>query len=273
MFCRHIMKERQRKKQMEEAEVKEEQLRKEKEARDVSTLGNTRDKIKQVDSQLRELRDKKQQLVLELKRLLVHEDANLKKIRQKEAQVVYQIPQYNPNNIAEIQPQLYEIVQQKQINGPQTVQKRGREIEMSEYYKAQQPQPIFIPQKADEGRRNEMGRATLWNKYPKAADPYIQHVNTAPVSYLTPPKQVPGMRFEVRPSRNTYRYAAHQPNIQLQKLQQVIISEPASIEKINDRQYIEIEKDKMRTTLQQQQEFSIRRSIPVSGPLMTPQNN
>lgn len=77
------MKERQRKKQLEEAEFKEEQLRKEREASQISTLGETREQIQRVDNQLIDLKNKKQQLFLQLKKLLVNEDVS--KRQRKEA--------------------------------------------------------------------------------------------------------------------------------------------------------------------------------------------
>lgn len=83
LISRHIMKERQRKKQLEEAEFKEEQLRKEREASQISTLGETREQIQRVDNQLIDLKNKKQQLFLQLKKLLVNEDVS--KRQRKEA--------------------------------------------------------------------------------------------------------------------------------------------------------------------------------------------
>lgn len=73
----HIIRERERKKQMEAAETaKEEQLRNEREARkkaDKMTLGKTQQEIAQVEEQLAQLKDKKQMLFLQLKALITKE--------------------------------------------------------------------------------------------------------------------------------------------------------------------------------------------------------
>ena len=112
---KHVMYERQRKKQGElglirrrlclhdllntqlsyiaeqEAEVEEERLRKEREARerrDVMTLGQTREKIQALELRHRELQVEKEELFLTLKKLL-NEDENRKKQQQKESNEMY----------------------------------------------------------------------------------------------------------------------------------------------------------------------------------------
>lgn len=81
---RHIIRERERKKQMEAAETaKEEQLRNEREARkkaDKMTLGKTQQEIAQVEEQLAQLKDKKYQLFLQLKAVITKE-GEMEKLR------------------------------------------------------------------------------------------------------------------------------------------------------------------------------------------------
>ncbi|CAO1298414.1 unnamed protein product [Diamesa tonsa] len=217
---RHIMKERQRKKQLEEAEFKEEQLRKEREASQISTLGETREQIQRVDNQLIDLKNKKQQLFLQLKKLLVNED----------------------------------------------VSKRQQ---MTEFFKHNNtpPQSIYLPPKLDEGRRNEMGRAILWNKSAQ----YGQQTHSYPPSHWRPPTgpyptAYPNYehqsRPELKPSQQQQQQmpprAVYQINIdqspQMVPQSQQQKSGPISIEKINDRNYsMELGKD-MRGVPQQQQQ-------------------
>jgi G protein pathway suppressor 2 len=81
---RHIMRERERKKQLEAETAKEEQLRNEREARkkaDTMTLGKTQQEIAQVEDQLIQLKNKKQQLFLQLK-VLITKEVEMEKTRK-----------------------------------------------------------------------------------------------------------------------------------------------------------------------------------------------
>lgn len=81
---RHIMRERERKKQLEAETAKEEQLRNEREARkkaDKMTLGKTQQEIAQVEEQLIQLKNKKQQLFLQLK-VLITKEVEMEKTRK-----------------------------------------------------------------------------------------------------------------------------------------------------------------------------------------------
>lgn len=82
---RHIVKEREHKKQLEAETAKEEQLRNEREARkkqDNMTLGKTQQEIAQVEEQLVQLKNKKHQLFLQLKALITKE-VEMEKIRKE----------------------------------------------------------------------------------------------------------------------------------------------------------------------------------------------
>lgn len=82
---RHIIKEREHKKQLEAETAKEEQLRNEREARkkqDKQTLGKTQQEISQVEDQLIQLKNKKHQLFLQLKALITKE-VEMEKIRKE----------------------------------------------------------------------------------------------------------------------------------------------------------------------------------------------
>lgn len=88
---RHILRDRERKKQEREAEVEEERLRKEREAReqqDVMTLGETKEQISQLETKLAHLKEEKHQLFLQLKKVL-NEDDNRRKQLTKEARHVH----------------------------------------------------------------------------------------------------------------------------------------------------------------------------------------
>lgn len=86
---RHIIKEREHKKQLEAETAKEEQLRNEREARkkqdaeaSKKTLGKTQQEIMQVEEQLIQLKNKKHQLFLQLKALITKE-VEMEKIRKE----------------------------------------------------------------------------------------------------------------------------------------------------------------------------------------------
>lgn len=83
---RHIMRERDRKKQQELETAKEEQLRNEREARkkqdNIRTLGKTQEEIQQVEEQMVQLKNKKHQLFLQLKALITKE-VEMEKIRKE----------------------------------------------------------------------------------------------------------------------------------------------------------------------------------------------
>ncbi|KAH0812138.1 hypothetical protein GEV33_010653 [Tenebrio molitor] len=180
----HILRERARKKQEREAEVEEERLRKEREAReqqDVMTLGETREQISQLETKLQKLKEEKHQLFLQLKKVL-NEDDNRR--RQKENNDVLAIQTLQTGLVHQ---QLY-ISQNVPRNAsvPQqqgtfkTAVKRPRSpspqpaVPVSSYHQGYgyKPQPVGTgsyqnsPQK-DDGRRNELVRAVLWNKTPQ----------------------------------------------------------------------------------------------------------
>jgi G protein pathway suppressor 2 len=82
---RHIVKEREHKKQLEAETAKEEQLRNEREHKkqqDNMTLGKTQQEIAQVEEQLVTLKNKKHSLFLQLKALITKE-VEMEKIRKE----------------------------------------------------------------------------------------------------------------------------------------------------------------------------------------------
>lgn len=90
---RHIIKEREHKKQLEAETAKEEQLRNEREARkkhDKQTLGKTQQEIAQVEDQLIQLKNKKHQLFLQLKALITKE-VEMEKIRKEKYFVLFEL--------------------------------------------------------------------------------------------------------------------------------------------------------------------------------------
>lgn len=87
---RHIIKEREHKKQLEAETAKEEQLRNEREARkkqDKMTLEMNRQEINQVEDQLVALKNKKHQLFLQLKALITKE-VEMEKIRKERFEIL-----------------------------------------------------------------------------------------------------------------------------------------------------------------------------------------
>ncbi|XP_044263670.1 mediator of RNA polymerase II transcription subunit 12 isoform X2 [Tribolium madens] len=173
----HILRERARKKQEREAEVEEERLRKEREAReqqDVMTLGETREQISQLESKLQKLKEEKHQLFLQLKKVL-NEDDNRR--RQKENndvlaiqalptglvhQPLYISPSVPPRNAVPPQQTFKTAVKRPRSPSPQPPP-------VSSYHQGYGYKPSVAasyqnsPQK-DDGRRNELVRAVLWNK-------------------------------------------------------------------------------------------------------------
>lgn len=92
---RHIIKEREHKKQLEAETAKEEQLRNEREARkkqDKQTLGKTQQEILQVEEQLVQLKNKKHQLFLQLKALITKE-VEMEKIRKEKYESISAHPE------------------------------------------------------------------------------------------------------------------------------------------------------------------------------------
>ncbi|CAH1169874.1 unnamed protein product [Phaedon cochleariae] len=199
----HIIRERARKRQEREQEVEEERLRKEREAReqqDVMTLGETREQISQLEAKLTQLKEEKHQLFLQLKKVL-NEDDNRR--RQKEnSENMIALQSLPPSTM--IHQQLY-IQQQPQQQQPQQQQQQpqqqpppqaarcapmGQGPPQQAFKPAKRPRspspppqvPVSMyhgygykpapagyqgsPQK-DDGRRNELVRAVLWNKTPQ----------------------------------------------------------------------------------------------------------
>ncbi|XP_061184587.1 G protein pathway suppressor 2-like [Saccostrea echinata] len=88
---RHIMKERERKKQAQEQDAimmerlkKEEEIRKKKEQEDSLTLEQTKEQIAQLDKKMEELKTEKHELFSQLKKVLHQEDESRKKAQLKE---------------------------------------------------------------------------------------------------------------------------------------------------------------------------------------------
>jgi len=160
---RHIMKEREHKKQLEAETAKEEQLRNEREARkkqDKQTLGKTQQEISQVEEQLVALKNKKHQLFLQLKALITKE-VEMEKIRKDNDTMNVRNdvgPTYAPYGANE-----------KGV-------KRGRSpVPQADYYKhTGQSQGVYMPPKTGDTGRHETRRAVLWYN---------------PAKYGTPPHQ------------------------------------------------------------------------------------
>ncbi|XP_066257119.1 G protein pathway suppressor 2 isoform X1 [Euwallacea similis] len=195
----YILRERARKKQEQEAEVEEERLRKEREAReqqDVMTLGETREQISQLEAKLQMFKEEKHQLFLQLKKVL-NEDDNRRRQLQKDAseQQMVQFQQLQQSMMPHQTQALY--IQQPPPGRPQTIAqpvpaplppaiyktavKRPRspsppaQVPISLYhqgYNTYKPPAVAgasyqgTAQK-DDGRRNELVRAVLWNKAPQ----------------------------------------------------------------------------------------------------------
>ncbi|VEN52340.1 unnamed protein product [Callosobruchus maculatus] len=217
----HILRERARKKQEREQEVEEERLRKEREAReqqDVMTLGETREQISQLEIKLQQLKEEKHQLFLQLKKVLNEDDNRRRQLVKENTEQMMAMqtmsgPPANmvPNGPSAASVQLY--IQQQQQQQPRLVQpqqqpqaqpgfknnpKRPRspsppppppqQVPVSLYHAAAgygyKPSPQAYqgsPQK-DDGRRNELVRAVLWNKTP-------QYASQPSAFYPVPPPQ------------------------------------------------------------------------------------
>ncbi|CRL08517.1 CLUMA_CG021310, isoform A, partial [Clunio marinus] len=247
---RHIIKEREHKKQLEAETAKEEQLRNEREMKlkqDKQTLGKTQQEIAQVEEQLIQLKNKKHQLFLQLKALITKE-VHMEKMR-KESDIAMNVRNdvgppyapYGPND--------------KGI-------KRGRSpVPQADYYKhAGQSQGIYLPSKNNETGRHETRRAVLWcnpAKYgtsPHQGWPMTSNIvnNRYPLPQTVPAPHILHLNSE------------HQqpPPPQLKQAQ----SAPTPTQKTGS---ISIEKigDNMRSKITpQQQDFTIHRRIGNVNP-------
>lgn len=195
----YILRDRARKKQEREAEVEEERLRKEREAReqqDVMTLGETREQISQLEAKLQQFKEEKHQLFLQLKKVLNEDDNRRRQLVKESNDQMIQIQSLSQGMVPHQQQTLY--IQQPQTPGriqtisqqppPQqpptaykTAVKRPRspspppQVPVTMYhqgYTTYKPPAMGSntyqgsPQK-DDGRRNELVRAVLWNKAPQ----------------------------------------------------------------------------------------------------------
>lgn len=136
---RHIMRERERKKQQELETAKEEQLRNEREARkkqdNIKTLGKTQEEIQQVEEQLVQLKNKKHQLFLQLKALITKE-VKMEKLR-KESEIV------NVRNEVGLS--------YPQYNNDKGVKRPHSPVNQNDYYKHGGQQQRYLPPKTDSG--------------------------------------------------------------------------------------------------------------------------
>ncbi|XP_018566085.1 G protein pathway suppressor 2 [Anoplophora glabripennis] len=188
----HILRERARKKQEREQEVEEERLRKEREAReqqDVMTLGETREQITQLEAKLTQLKEEKHQLFLQLKKVLNEDDNRRRQLVKENTEQMIAIQPLPANYVhsqLHVQPQPFRLAPMPQQQQPQqqqatfkTTTKRPRspspqpQVPVSLYHGYGYKPPTIgttsyqgSPQK-DDGRRNELVRAVLWNKTPQ----------------------------------------------------------------------------------------------------------
>lgn len=175
----HILLERQKKREEQEAEVEEERLRKERQERDrqdAMTLGETRDQIQLLNTRLDELRNEKQQLFLRLKKVL-NEDENRKKQQQQKDSEMFalqnMVQTQGPHGQIFLPPRApHQQLMQKYLqsvppmgNMPTPPNKRGRSPSPTlGYYKTNNPQ-YSQTIKIEDGRRGgEVARTVLWNK-------------------------------------------------------------------------------------------------------------
>jgi len=198
----YILRDRARKKQEREAEVEEERLRKEREAReqqDVMTLGETREQILNLEQKLQQFKEEKHQLFLQLKKVLNEDDNRRRQLVKESNDQMIQIQSLSQGMVPHQQQALY--IQQPQTPGRiqtisqqplqqqppttyKTAVKRPRspspppQVPVTMYhqgYTAYKPPTMGTssyqgsPQK-DDGRRNELVRAVLWNKAPQYAN-------------------------------------------------------------------------------------------------------
>jgi hypothetical protein len=138
---RHIMRERERKKQRELETAKEEQLRNEREARkkqdNIKTLGKTQEEIQQVEEQMIQLKNKKHQLFLQLKALITKE-VEMEKLR-KESEIV------NVRNDVGLAYQPYS------SNDKGGVKRPHSPVNQADYYKHGGQTQRYLPPKTDSG--------------------------------------------------------------------------------------------------------------------------
>lgn len=183
---RHILRDRERKKQEREAEVEEERLRKEREAReqqDVMTLGETKEQISQLETKLAHLKEEKHQLFLQLKKVL-NEDDNRRKQLTKEAsdigpmqtlptlvhQQLYMPPQPISRGLPVSQPAFK--VTTKRPRSPSPPPSSIPVYHQSYPHKsAGAPNATYQSPQKDDARRHEF-RAVLWNKTPYPSQAY-----------------------------------------------------------------------------------------------------
>ncbi|ENN83083.1 ensconsin-like isoform X2 [Dendroctonus ponderosae] len=270
----YILKDRARKKQEREAEVQEERLRKEREAReqqDVMTLGETREQISQLEAKLQQLKDEKHQLFLQLKKVL-NEDDNRRRQLQKDAneqhmvqiqslqQMVPQMPQtlYIQQPPGRIQTIAQQVVPPMQPAIYKTAVKRPRspspppQAPVSMYhpvYSSYKPPTVAVASSyqgstaKDDGRRNELVRAVLWNKVP-------QYTNQPSAFYPVAPQEIsmfyPGLSREAgrpmydqqRPQsfQMDHKIAEHYPTLRTASSQQSHVIHPGSGLTINPAQ-------------------------------------
>ncbi|XP_049866425.1 inner centromere protein-like [Pectinophora gossypiella] len=237
---RHIIRERQRKKEEYEAEVEEERLRKEREARerqDVMTLEETKEQIEQLEQKLKQLEKEKQQLFMQLKKVL-NEDEIRKRQQQKETNEMQpmkmqmsnmQMPmmpmgmsgQPEPPPAPGRPPPLTSHMLNKQtiVRGPiQTGVKRTRSpsptyaLYAHRLHQPMKHQQVYSDHKVEDGRRGpQMARAVLWNK----PSQYASNVGGQSVSsaayYAMPTSGVVGVVGE-RPPPLLYAHHAHTPH-------------------------------------------------------------
>jgi len=206
---RHIMRERERKKQELAAEVEEERLRKEREARvqqDVMTLGETKEQIIQLEQQVVQLREEKHQLFVELKKVLnLDQIMKNKQFPREEFLGLQGIPQ------GMIPPQIYapppNIAQPRTVvnvppsAGYKSIVKRPRSpspppTSISVAYS--QPQPYFKPISAmptyqspqkEDTRRHDI--RVLWNKAPGYANQSNAYYPPQDIQIYYPPGALP----------------------------------------------------------------------------------
>jgi len=246
---RHIIKEREHKKQLEAETAKEEQLRNEREARkkqDKMTLGKTQQEILQVEEQLVQLKNKKHQLFLQLKALITKE-VEMEKIR-KENDLAMNVrndvgptyASYGPND--------------------KGVKRNRSPVPQADYYKhAGQSQGVYLPPKADTGR-HETRRAVLWYN---------------PAKYGTSPHQGWPMTSNIVNNRYPLPQTVQTPHImhlnsehQQPPPPQLVKQAPSAPVPTPKSGAISIEKigETMRAKLPAQQDFTIHRRIGQQPP-------
>ncbi|KAM3961575.1 uncharacterized protein ACR2FA_004293 [Aphomia sociella] len=233
---RHIIRERQRKKEEYEAEVEEERLRKEREARerqDVMTLEETKEQIEQLEQKLKQLEKEKQQLFMQLKKVL-NEDEIRKRQQQKETNEMplkmamgnLQMPMFSmPPSTGQGElppaqgrpPPLTSHLLNKQtiVRGPiQSGVKRQRSPSPTYTLYAHRLQPqmkhqsVYSDHKVEDGRMSQrhLTRAVLWNK----PSPYASGgPSVSPQAFYTMPTS--GVVVE-RPPPLLYAHHAHTPH-------------------------------------------------------------